>query len=259
MTDGALWQHYVSAAWYTTKSSNFMAGDGDMVSNELVCLSDENRANLCESMRQTYSWGAESLQALVIEYERFMHLKGAARDFEDNMLWPSTHVHNMWRQHLLDTRGYMAFCDAVCGRIVHHNTKMGTGLSSQEISARCRATLAQYVAKFGQILAPSHWTYGRADVDSVVWTSVRAAAGAAKTFHVNFMEMNGTKYTLFDLQSDNTVWDVKCKIEDLFGVTKPATCIHLLFAGKGLPDEDKLVDHNIQLDATVHVILRFRG
>ena len=57
----------------------------------------------------------------LVAYKQFMVLKAVCKDFDATKLSPPPLVDEIWHEHILDTRGYRAFCDAAFKHFVDHD------------------------------------------------------------------------------------------------------------------------------------------
>ncbi len=76
------------------------------------------------------------------------------------------------------------------------------------------------------------------------------------TFHIFVKTMTG-KTIILEVQSSNSIYMVKKNIQDKRGY--PTDEQRLVFAGKFLEDGCTLADYNIQMESTLHMILRITG
>jgi hypothetical protein len=99
---------------------------------------------------------AEEVCDALAAYKQFMVLKGVSKDFDATKFSPPPLVDEIWHEHILDTRGYSAFCLAAFNQVVHHNPN-----GDLEFNRNPRRAFTLYKLKdcFEDEYDKSIWTY----------------------------------------------------------------------------------------------------
>ena len=90
-------------------------------------------------------------------YKQFMVLKAVCKDFDATKLSPPPLVDEIWHEHILDTRGYRAFCDAAFEQFVDHDPDGVLDCGAR--SVRRERTLHKLKECFEDEYDKSIWTY----------------------------------------------------------------------------------------------------
>jgi hypothetical protein len=149
---------------YSAVKTSVAAEDRRMIPEELELNS------VRDALMEKRGWSLERAEAARAEYVRFLTLLQLKPGF---MLipWPNTEgqddLDQFWHQHILDTAKYAADCNALFGRMIHHNPHVLRG-SGDETEAT-EKTQRLYARTFGS------GSYGR-PVDSAYLAGCGACA-----------------------------------------------------------------------------------
>jgi len=107
--------------------------------------------------REQFSWTEAYTERVVFEYRRFLIL-AALSDFE---ITPSEAVDQAWHLHIVYTRSYHEWCDALFGAYLHHGPTKGGKEEGDRYEAQYNATLSLYESVFGSAPPEDIWPPAR--------------------------------------------------------------------------------------------------
>jgi hypothetical protein len=129
---------------FSVRKASSSAKTGSMIPEELELNS------IRDALIEKQGWSLERAEAARAEYVRFLTLLQRRPGF---MLipWPNKEgqddLDQFWHQHILDTAKYAADCNALFGRMIHHNPHLVRG-SGDETDA-IEKTQRLYARTFG--------------------------------------------------------------------------------------------------------------
>jgi hypothetical protein len=115
------------------------------------CQVDINAINAWDMHRvkqlliERYEFYPEMTNKMEREYKRFIAIR---IQHPDQAIVPSHLVDEMWHTHILFTRDYIAFCEAVNGEYIHHAPFLKN--EKRKHNSSIKTTLTLYINMFGQ-------------------------------------------------------------------------------------------------------------
>lgn len=198
---------------------------------------------LLKRVRREYTWSEGMAAERVKEYERFMELKAAAKDWNAELLSPSPLVDLVWHAHALDTRRYPAECRSAFKRVIHHDPDGGEDRAARQ--KRYEATLRRYKRRF------------KAEPPPAVWPKAYPSF-SDEGFAVEVRKMSSPHSTYCYASLSATVEELKREIEQAYSI--PVSQQRLIFKGTALVDEKTLGSYGIRADDNrVHLVAAVSG
>lgn len=148
--------------------------------------------------------------AVLLVYKQFLALKIMEIDYDDEFLSPPPAVHDLWKEHILDTAAYAEHCRTLCGRVLHHAPDSD---SEPQYTKQRHRTLAAYKKHFKQAAPAEQWAYGELPAlshedqsklldDAPAAKRAKASGGAALTVSVQAPHL---PLRTLSVRSDQTV------------------------------------------------------
>jgi len=186
------------------------------------------------------------IRDLIEEYRNFMHAKVDTQDFDAIKLSPAPMIDTVWHAHVLMSKDYIPFCNSICGQYIHHDP-FGE-FDKSEKSVRYQRTI--------EWLHINH-NYG---LNNDIWYSDESRehffVTSKDSFQIFAKSHNGKTFA-FRVNTDTKIWMLKVKL-----YYKTQICpdsMRLIFAGKCLDNSKTFGEYNIDVDTTLHLVLRLSG
>lgn len=112
--------------------------------------------------REQLGWSRAFAERVVGEYRKFLILAAVS----EAPITPSEAVDQAWHLHIVYTRSYHDWCDALFGGYLHHGPTEGGQVEAERFDEQYNATLALYTELFGEappadIWPPAHIRFSR--------------------------------------------------------------------------------------------------
>lgn len=110
------------------------------------------KAKLMGPLPEGRDWTQEYVDVAEKWYRRYLML---IIKYPNQNHAPNLMVDEIWHQHIVDTRAYIADCQAIFGKYIHHNPYFGTNGDKAECIATFNRTNELYRREFGE--DPTKW------------------------------------------------------------------------------------------------------
>ncbi len=181
------------------------------------------------------------LKSLIDEYTFFMSIKlFLSKCNAEYTISPPPKIDDVWHLHILDTRYYAYFCNALEHEF-HHS--LDDAYDRVEQKKRLELYMEIYGVVFGR--RPSHWILNYEARNQYEETEKKTAI---KIVVESFFD--GTK-TIYSVFPRNTIYELKCMIYGRKNI--PTYLQNITFDNRFLEDDEILGDNNIVADSIVLV------
>jgi len=131
----------------TTEKQAAYAGMGLEQAREFISSADLNA--VVERLIHVDGWSKKSANQAIIQYRNFLFLK--KKYGHQHTLPPSYEIDEVWHAHVLHTKDYFNFCEAVFGEYLHHHPHSTQEASSiQELESLFKITQMLHQKEFGE-------------------------------------------------------------------------------------------------------------
>ena len=126
------------------RTENIEQRDGEVVD------SDFNLDSVVTYVLKNHPELNEGIDELVKQYRCFIYLCGV---FSSTLSVPSPEIDKIWHGHILHTKDYAEFCNAVAGQFIHHNPFADAKKNDPQRIERARQKLIEAQQKhFGRLV-----------------------------------------------------------------------------------------------------------
>ena len=232
--------------------------------DDALPLETAGGARLAARCQRTLGLDATKIQEGMTAYKQFMVLKAVSKDFDAMKLSPPPLVDEIWHEHILDTRGYRAFCDAAFKQFVDHDPDGVLDCGAR--SVRRERTLHKLKECFEDEYDKSIWTYPLENSFKRKYAVVRDEPGpqpstSGGSLNIRVRDATGSE-TFFKIKKTTKMHKIFHAWCTRMG--KPVTAFRFLFDGQRVDGEQTAEDIDMedgdQIDAlyeVLHLMIKF--